>query len=87
LSGWVEMMPWGTYSSLSHKHLFSRHALPIVANRKLGVKEVGNNSIGGLDSLGNDEFTSAWGIQYHFYNHIGFIFPMDMFDDNGDMMR
>jgi hypothetical protein len=70
------MMPWGTYSSLSHKHLFSKHALPVVVDRKVGVKEVGKNSIGGLDRFGNDECTSAWGHSRSFLQSYWFFVPI-----------
>lgn len=56
-------MPWGTYSSLSHKHFFCEYDLPLVVDRKVGIKKVGKNSIGGLEKFGNDECTSPWGIQ------------------------
>jgi hypothetical protein len=79
------MMPCGSYSSLKHKHLFFKHALLVVADMKVGVKEVGKNSISGLDKFDNDECISVWWFQDHVCNHTNFLFPLAVVDFSGKM--
>lgn len=75
-------MPWGTYSLIIHKHFFSKHALLVVVDMKVGVKEASKNLNHGLDRFGNDKCTSAWGIKGYVCSHTGSMFPLAMVEYN-----